>query len=371
MSLILFFIILFHYYIYINCESWWGLVNGYKLEDHNYGYAGSSYTRAIDFYLCGERYYQVHYLGDDPLIWSKNFTNCEPVGNGKEIDGICIHGNKWSYRGRLFRESAWLQIIRECNIYDKNSFAGNLGRALSCICINGEDYYRIGYASDGEIIKSSNPKLVFDRIINNIFGNNNIKYNIEDNKENLIEFKYDNKLFNSTIQILTNTEVNIDGNEIKVIIEKEKIIHSFWGGDINNLLSKKLKNILNFDINEERKNFENIIAKETMNGVLTIHSFWKDKIIIIDSGVRIHNDIQGIRGGYKLKLNLKDTDILINKLKQIIKLISKYIDIKKRIEIENDLKNINSISDFDEIIKKISPYDILITQIIFLYIIQN
>ena len=232
-----YFQIIFSLFLIAKSEVWWDAVYRYNIEDDDYGYAGASYTRIIDFYLCGKRKYQVHYLGDDSLTWSRNFSNCEPVGNGRDIDGICIHGEK-SYRGRLFRASTWLEIIKECNINDKHGFAGNLGTALSCITINGKDYYRVAYVTDVQEIKSSNPKSVFDRISKKIFGEN-VKYKAEYGIENEIELSSNNYLFNSTIQLLNIDEVKIEGNEIRFIILNEKINSSSWGYEINNLLNKK------------------------------------------------------------------------------------------------------------------------------------
>ena len=68
------------YFTKIKNEEWWGSVTGYDTKDHNNGYAGSTRSKIIDFYLCGKRKYRVHYLGDDPLKWSENFSKCDPVG---------------------------------------------------------------------------------------------------------------------------------------------------------------------------------------------------------------------------------------------------------------------------------------------------
>ena len=361
--------IFFSLFILTKTEEWWDAVYRYNIEDDDYGYAGASYTKIVDFYLCGKRKYQVHYLGDDSLTWSKNFSNCDPVGNGKAIDGICIHGEK-SYRGRLFRESAWLEVTKECNIYDKHGFTGNLGTPLSCVTINGKDYYRVAYVTDVQEIKSSNPKSVFDRISKKIFGKN-IQYKAEYGIENKIELPSNNDLFTSTIQLLNIDEVKIDGTEIKLIISNEKINSSFWGSDINNLLNKKLKKILNIDINEKTKIFENIIAEETIHGITTIHSVWKEKKITIESVIKITSDIEGIRGGYRFNFILKDSKILITKIKTIIELICQYVNLERRNKVKTILKNMDKIETLDEIMELISPHDITITQIIFLYIINN
>ena len=91
----------------------------------------------------------MHYLDDDKDTWSKNFSNCEPVGNGRVIDWICIYTKK-SYKGRVQRGNQWLPVIKECNTSALYGYAGELGKPLSCMCINGKDYYRIGYIDDNE-----------------------------------------------------------------------------------------------------------------------------------------------------------------------------------------------------------------------------
>ena len=134
----MFITIFFLSFIKINSEKWWPHVNGYDLNDVNDGFAGSSNVPAVDFYLCSERNYRVHYLGDDPMNWSKNFSNCDPVGIGRIIDGICLYGPK-SYKGRLHHGVNWMGVIKGCNIDEKDGFAGKLGSPLACIAINGKE----------------------------------------------------------------------------------------------------------------------------------------------------------------------------------------------------------------------------------------
>ena len=258
------------------CENWWNEVTGYSINNHANGYAGSSHVPAVDFYLCGKREYRVHYLGDDPLHWSENFSNCEPVGIGRKIDGICVYGDK-SYKGRLHRGSNWMGIIKGCNISDADGFVGNLGTPLACICINGKDIYRIGYLPEATEIKSSNPKNASDRIVKSLFGENIINEANYDNEYELNLLNNINKfnLFRVKTQLFNDTNINLDGNGIKFIFEKNTIVYSNWGiQEINYLMNKKLKNIINFDINEERKTFEKNIANDIMNGIFVIHSFY-------------------------------------------------------------------------------------------------
>ena len=102
-------------FIQIKNDRWYPAVNGYDISDHNNGYAGDSDAICVDFYLCGKRKYRVHYLGDDKNTWSGNFTNCDPAGIDREIDGICIYGER-SYKGRLFDTGLWANVVKNWNI---------------------------------------------------------------------------------------------------------------------------------------------------------------------------------------------------------------------------------------------------------------
>jgi len=367
------FIFLMNILIKIRTERWWPPAIEYNIENHKDGYAGTSNEPAIDFYLCGERKYKVHYLGDPPLLWSQNFSNCDPAGNGRIIDGICVYGNK-SYRGRLHVGSWWLGVIKGCNISDsRDGFSGRLGNAYSCISINGGDSYRISSLPTGYDIKSSHPKNSSDRIIKHIFGKNVKNFANYDKEYELdLSTEKNNKFhfFKSNIILINNTNLNLDGEGIKLIFLNEKIVNSFWGEkEINKNFIEKLKNIINFDINEERKNFEEIIAKEIMNGILVIHTFYKEKRIQVDIGIRICSDAEGFRGGIKFNLILINNLEFINIIKKVIELISRYIYQKKNIL--DKLKSFNDIEQLEEIIQLISPFDIMLNQIIFLYLLNK
>ena len=354
-------------------EHWYIPVNGYDIKDHNDGYAGSSQVPAIDFYLCGNREYRVHYLGDDPLHWSENFSNCEPVGIGRVIDGICVYGNK-SYKGRLYRGDNWMGIIKGCNISDIDGYVGKLGTPLACVAINGKDSYRIGYLDEATEIKSSNPKNASDRIVKSLFGENIINEANYDNEYELdlsSDIKKSN-LFIVKIQLFSDTNIDLDGNEIKFIFENKDIIFTNWGiQDINNLMNNKLNNIINFDINLERQTFEKIIANDIIHGILVIHSFYEEGRIQMDIGSKIDKDFQAYRGGIRLNLILNNSENFIELIKKIIKLISVYIDTENSQVILDKIKEFNNINQLGEITKLISPYDALLTQIICLYILKK
>ena len=259
------FIALINIFKKIKTERWFDPVTGYNTYDFNNGFAGSSNEPAIDFYLCGERKYRVHFLDDPPSNWSQNFSNCDPVGNGRKIDGICIYTTK-SYKVRLHNGNWWTRIIKGCNISNhKDGYTGKLGSPLSCIAINGGNPYRIASVIIGQNFISSNPKNSSDRIIEKIFGKN-VKnfanYNEEYELDLSAETNNNNKFYNfrAKIILINNTNLNLDGDGIKFIVHKKNINYSFWGGnEINKNFNKQLKNIINFDINEERKKFEKIL----------------------------------------------------------------------------------------------------------------
>ena len=374
----------FHFYIFlslvllyskIKSERWWPPATGYDKGDHNNGYAGSSQTACIDFYLCGKRNYTVHYKDDPPDIWSKNFSNCEPVGVGREIDGICVYGGK-SYKGRLYEGYYWMPVKKGCNTSDVNKYVGELGTSLACIAINGKEIYRIAALDNMDSIKSSNPKNLSDRIIESFFGNKVKNYSDYDREYELdlsVDLNNTNKMkyFNATIQLLKNENLNLNGDEIKFVIYNESILYSPWRDKkINKIMIKKLKDIINFDFYEEIRNFEKIIQKVTMRGLFIIHSYYEENRIQMDIASKIVEDFEGFRGGIRLNLILKNSEKLIELIKNIIKIFSGYINIEKRKEVLNKLKEFKEIKELKGIIELIFPYDSMFTQIIFLYLIK-
>ena len=321
-----------HYSIVVLCalliqiknDRWYPAVNGYDISDHNNGYAGDSGAICVDFYLCGKRNYRVHYLGDDENTWSGNFTNCDPAGIGREIDGICIYGER-SYKGRLFDTGLWANVAKNCNIYNhENGYAGKLGYTLCAISINGDDYYRFGFIKEKDSIISSYNKNVSDRIIKLFFGEK-----IENKVENFTEYeldlsvdkKNDNKLsyLKATIQLLKNEELNLNGDKIKYVFYNTTDTHrSIYGNTINKLYTKKLKDIINFDYNEEIKKFEKEMTENIMRGIITIHSYYNEKRIQLDVGSKIMENVNGFRDGVRLNFILKNEHNFIELIKIII-----------------------------------------------------
>ena len=107
-----------------------------------------------------------------------------------------------------------------------------------------------------------------------------------------------------------------------------------------------------------------------MRGLFIIHSYYEENRIQMDIASKIVEDFEGFRGGIRLNLILKNSEKLIELIKNIIKLFSGYINIEKRKEVLNKLKEFKEIKELKGIIELIFPYDSMLTQIIFLYLIK-
>ena len=201
-----------------------------------------------------------------------------------------------------------MPVKKGCNTSDVNKYVGELGTSLACIAINGKEMYRIGYLDNLDNIKSSNPKNLSDRIIETFFGNkvkNDSDYDREYELDLSVDVNNTNKMkyFNATIQLLRNENLNLNGDEIKFAIFNESILYSPWNDkEINKIMIKKLKDIINFDFYEEIQNFEKIIQKVTMRGLFVIHSYYEENRIQIDIASKIVEDFEGFRGGIRLNL---------------------------------------------------------------------
>ena len=132
----------------IKSDSWFDAVNGYDTTDNDWGYAGGSKNPMIDFYLCSKRQYRVHFLGDDKNNWSQIYTNCDPVGNGRFIDGITISGEE-QYMGRTYLSDNWQIAVIGFNISNEE-YVGDLNNPLACIAVDGEEYYRTAFYRENE-----------------------------------------------------------------------------------------------------------------------------------------------------------------------------------------------------------------------------
>ena len=354
----------------INCDTWYKGGSGYDTENYTDGYAGSSKVKIIDFYLCSKRKYRVHFLGDDAKKWSKEYSNCDPVGEGRYIDGISVDGED-QYRGRIHLAPNWDPPVIGNNI-SNNEYAGQLGQSLGCIAIDGEEFYRVAYFLNiGRYVemKPSNPKNVTDRVIY-LLLENKVKNVAEYDKTNDLDISI-NKLYKANIQLLNNDKLNINDGGIKIIFENMKCIYSFWGAEISNHLNNKLKDIINIDFNKEKKYFEFIVSNETIHGIVVIDSFWDEGRIQIDSGVKAVDNVESFRGGYRLNIFLKNNKNLIIKVKNIFKLFLNYIDIKEKKIVQDKLKEFNNITDIVDIINHFGSFNITITGIILLLVLKS
>ena len=188
--------------LYINCQYWFDEVNGFNEGEDSNGYAGGAHnTYFADFYLCSERKYRVHYQGDDKELWSQEFTACQPAGNGKHIDGITISGGL-PYNGR--GKTSWFGRVSRYDIYDYDwGYSGNLREALTCIAIDGGDYYRSGYNTE---IDSSNEFFVAQKVIKELFHVEKSILNYENETDINIMPK-----FNISVVLLNTSKINLEG----------------------------------------------------------------------------------------------------------------------------------------------------------------
>ena len=113
-------------------EKWLKEVNGHNPSDEKNGYSGRYNNPFTDFYLCSERIYKVHYKNSEKNIWSENFTACQPVGNGSEIDAIAIDGGL-QYGSQS--NKIWNKNVINFNISDKDGYVGEIGEELDAIYI--------------------------------------------------------------------------------------------------------------------------------------------------------------------------------------------------------------------------------------------
>ena len=108
-----------------------------------------------------------------------------------------------------------------------------------------------------------------------------------------------------------------------------------------------------------------------MRGLFVIHSYYEENRIQVDIASKIVEDFEGFRGGIRLNLILKNSEKLKELIKKELKFICGYINIEKRNEVLNRLKEFKEIKEIKGIIELIYPYNIMFNQIIFLYLIKS
>ena len=337
-------IILLLLIISLKCENWYSEVNGHKRDASSNGFAGSTNNPFTDFYLCSERKYRAHFYGDDKNIWSEEFTACQPVGNGRYLDGIAISGGK----GNCARvDFDWEDpIIRKYDIFNSNGYSGTLGIPIQCILIFGDEYYRSGYKLDN----SSAENEVAKRISYNLF-----KTNHSFSYKNETEI-FNNRKINFTILLLNVSIVNYDG-KIILKIGDNKIINSNYKHFVNKNLINLINEILEYDFNKIKGSFEKLFYKNMKNGNIAINFKWLQNKIEIDIGSKILNNHYSYRGGFRINLYLNDEDSeLLIKVKNLCKAMLSYSGKKIPDSITELLSNFDSFQKAHEIMNFLGIY---------------
>ena len=334
----------------INCNYWFPEVNGYDPDESNNGFAGSNDVAIMDFYLCSERYYRVHYYLDDPDDWSKEFTACQPVGIGKQINGVTISGGL-GYNGRAM-EIGWLGEVTLYNISDYiYGYSGVNNRALNSIAIDGGEYYRTAYFQN---LESSNEYIVAQRVIKNIFK-----------EEKSFNYEKEIELYNGDVNIsvilLNSNNINFEG-KITIKVETSQIIFSNYNELISERLKIHLAKVLNFDYDKMNNIFEEKFYMDGIrNGTVTINFKWSENCIEIDSGIKILSDYHSYRGGFRIIIRLRDNEELLSKIKNILKALFKFFGKKIPTELLSDF---NSFKEIEPILNELDINSIVAEQII-------
>ena len=366
-------IILIYLFLHLKCQKWYSEVNGHnETEPHN-GYAGDSLYTFRDFYLCSDRKYRVHFLGNKDSDWSPEYTACQPVGDCvKTIDGIAISGGL-KYKGRI-RQLSWLEEISEYDINNSSfGFTGSLGEGIYSIIIYGDEYYRAGVYQN---FNCSNEKIVAKNFIINTFGEEIIYDKFENDLNinyNEIEIYKDQKTnSNFTVHLLNISEINFRGKMI-IKIEEKSVIYTNFGGHISNNLKKELKNLVNYDA-DKLNQFINYFCINVINGDVAVNFYWLQKKIEIDVGIKILPQHYSYRGGYRFSIYLDDNNpeqLLKVKLvcKAFLKNSGKKIpkSIEKLLSSDN---NFNSYTNLEEIMNQLGVYSIMAEEVILFIILE-
>ena len=267
-------------------------VTGHDIHDKYNGYSAFKNFILTDVYLYSERYYRVHYLGDDHNKWSENFTACQPFGNGKSIDGITISGGlEYGIRHEL---KIWIEERKQFNISDKdNGYARQLDDEIDAVYIYGDEIYRSGQVNSD----CSQENEVAKRLIAVFFGKE-YKYiytNFSCVDETNISFDKDTKI-KVTVKLLKPYDINFKG---KLTYKSEN--YNFVSSNFNKTISANLKKILNDTINLDITPVENFIEanftkKTIICGDININFNWTHNKIQLEEGSKIYINYHGYRG---------------------------------------------------------------------------
>ena len=372
------YLILFILIFTINCESWWSEINGHNYHDNDNGYSGSPPKITNDFYLCSERHYRLHFVGDDNNTWSEEYTACEPAGidraiNGIAIDGGCsyqVYNDGWSGLVEGYNTSdpnGWLPFFEEGN--EKKGFAAKEGRTIMAYIVYGREYYRCSDSHRPQYL-TSHEKLVAERLVSIFFNNSNYSFSnySEEQEIDIPENNRTNATFISkiTLLLLKRNKINFNGN-LKIKIEKNEIININY----NRLISDNYYNILNyildFDIKKFTKKFENLlVSKGISNGDIIINFNWPESLVVMEIASKIKFNFYGYRGGIRIKFYLNDDDIeLISQIKSICKVFIRYSGKIIPEHINKILSSFNSFKHLDEIIRFLDIYSVAAEEVIF------
>ena len=291
----------------INTEKWYGEITGYDINDKN-KYAGTSGIIITHFFLCGNREYLVHHLGDPWNIWSNKYRDCNlPAGNGVPIDGICIINGK--YRARL-TNGKWLKEISRCNIEENNgeTFAGQIGETISSVAIDGGDIYSVAVGSDtGD--KEANAIKVFK----NLFG-----YELSFTKEDeIIHFRVGNDIV--FVELVKSFETIQDG-DITFMVENGEVKGYKWNKKIEkNEIQVVVNKITNTKPIEFKMKITEAFKKGMSSGEVSISYDIINKAIVMEAMTKFNTKRATAMGGFRITIKLGD-----NSKKQFMYAFSKY-----------------------------------------------
>ena len=286
-------ILLFFLLISIKNEKWYGEITGYDINNKD-KYAGTSGIKITHFYLCGNREYYIHRLGDPWNIWSNKYVGCQPAGNGVPIDGICIVNGK--YRARLTNGN-WLKEISRCNIVENNgeTFAGQIGETISSIAIDGGDVYSVATGSD-----SPDKEVCAINVFKNLFG-----CELSFKKENeVLRFRAGIDLV--VVELIKEATIIQDG-EITFMIENREIKGFKWNKKIEkNEIEVNVEKITGIKPKKFKMKITEAFKNGMLNGYVSISFDIINKSIKIEAITKINAKRLIFGGGFRITIILGD-----------------------------------------------------------------
>ena len=356
----------------IKCEAWWPEVKGHSIGDYDNGFAGSYPKNSTDFYLCSERYYRVHYLGEDNNTWSENFTACQPAGKCTYIDGLAITGGK-PYSVRF--EESWPENFTWGFDINNSSggYAGRLGIGFCSILIYGNEYYRNSDTHRNYLC--SQEEDVAKRIVYYLFGNSstyNIIYNSTYNYSNETPIEMiKNKKIKASVILLKPQNISIKG-KLTIKIESSSIEKKNYKGLITDKYTNVINEIIGFNFNDVKNFFEGQIKNGMYNGDIGINFDWKEKKIIIEFGSKIDRWYYAHRGGFRININLYEEDFeLLEKIRNICKFFLRYFGKRITPDIRDLLSNFNSFESVIRLLKYLDNHPNIVEEVILFTILEK